>query len=237
MSALMKLPVIHVFTHDSIGLGEDGPTHQPVEHASSLRLIPNLDVWRPGDATETAVAWRQALRRHDGPSALLLTRQALPHAGDGRPRLDAIARGAYVLRKPEGERVALLASGSEVGVALAAAAQLEEAGIPARVVSVPCMNLFERQDAAYRLETIPRHLPRVAVEAGSTGLWWKFVGEHGDVVGMDRFGESAPAGELFKLFGITADMVAARARALLRATAAPAADEAAIESRFVLSSN
>ena len=239
MSALMKLPVIHVFTHDSIGLGEDGPTHQPVEHASSLRLIPNLDVWRPGDATETAVAWREALRRSEGPSGLLLTRQALPHAGDGQPRLDAIARGAYVLRKPERERVALLASGSELGVALAAAKLLEASGVAARVVSVPCMNVFERQDAAYRREVIPRHLPRVAVEAGSTGLWWKFVGEDGDVVGIDRFGESAPAGELFKLFGITAEVVAARALALVQqsAVAMPAADDAGIDSRFVLSSN
>ena len=219
MSALMKLPVVYVFTHDSIGLGEDGPTHQPVEHASSLRLIPNVDVWRPADATETAVAWRETLRRTDGPGCLLLTRQALPHAGDGTCagalRLELIARGAYVLRQPEGERIALLASGSEVGVALAAAEQLAAEGIAARVVSVPCMDLFERQDAAYRRQTIPRHLPRIAIEAGSTGLWWKFVGEDGDVIGLDRFGESAPAGELFKLFGLTSEAVAQRARALL----------------------
>ncbi|HEV6965082.1 transketolase [Roseateles sp.] len=215
MAALMRLPVVHVYTHDSIGLGEDGPTHQPVEHASSLRLIPGVDVWRPADATETAVAWREAMRRLDGPSCLLLSRQALPHAGDGRPRLDAIARGAYVLRRPEGERVALLASGSEVGLALAAAAKLAEAGVPARVVSVPCLERFERQDAAWRHEVIPRHLPRLAVEAGRSGLWWKYVGEDGDVVGLDRFGESAPAPELFQLFGLTAEAVAARALALL----------------------
>ena len=215
MAALMKLPVVHVYTHDSIGLGEDGPTHQPVEHASSLRLIPGLDVWRPADATETAVAWREAMRRADGPSALLLSRQALPHAGDGRPRLGDIARGGYVLRRPEGERLALLASGSEVGLALAAAALLADAGLPARVVSLPCLNVFDRQDAAWRHDVIPRHLPRLALEAGSTGLWWKYVGEHGDVLGIDRFGESAPAGELFKLFGLTAEAVAARARALV----------------------
>ncbi|GAB4567474.1 MAG: transketolase [Rhizobacter sp.] len=235
MSALMKLPVVYVFTHDSIGLGEDGPTHQPVEHASSLRLIPNVDVWRPGDATETAVAWRQALRRADGPSCLLLSRQALPHAGDGRARVEAIARGAYVLRRPEREAVALLASGSELGVALAAARLLAEEGIAARVVSVPCMNVFERQDEAYRRSVVPRHLPRLAIEAGSTGLWWKHVGEDGDVVGIDRFGESAPAGELFKLFGFTAEAVAARARSLLRK--APTPDETAEDARFVLSSN
>ncbi len=215
MSALMKLPVTYVFTHDSIGLGEDGPTHQPVEHASSLRLIPNVDVWRPADATETAVAWRESLHRADGPACLLLTRQALPHAGDGRPRLDAIARGGYVLREPAGERIALLASGSEVGLALAAAELLAAEGIAARVVSMPCMNVFERQDPVYRQRAIPRHLPRIAIEAGSTGLWWKFVGEDGDVIGIDRFGESAPAGELFRLFGLTGEAVAARARALL----------------------
>ena len=245
MSALMKLPVVHVYTHDSIGLGEDGPTHQPVEHVSSLRLIPQLDVWRPADATETAVAWREALRRTDGPSALMLSRQALPHAGDGTPRLDAIARGAYVLRRPEHERVLLVASGSEVSVALAAADLLAQDGIAARVVSMPCMNVFERQDAAYRRDTMARRLPRLAIEAGCTGLWWKFVGEDGDVVGLDRFGESAPAGELFKLFGLTAEAVAARARALLRRQAAIAdtgaerstADDDALDSRFLLSSN
>ncbi|MDQ0027472.1 transketolase [Variovorax paradoxus] len=227
MSALMKLPVVYVFTHDSIGLGEDGPTHQPVEHASSLRLIPDVDVWRPADATETAVAWRQALRRVDGPSCLLLTRQALPHAGGGEERIESIARGAYVLRRPEAECVALLASGSEVGVALAAAALLAEEGIEARVVSVPCMDVFERQDKEWRHAVIPRHLPRVAVEAGSTGLWWKFVGEYGDVVGLDRFGESAPAGELFKLFGLTAEVVAERARRLLANAAVVHVKEAA----------
>jgi transketolase len=215
MSALMRLPVVHVFTHDSIGLGEDGPTHQPIEHASSLRLIPNLDVWRPADATETAVAWREAMRRVDGPACLLLSRQGLPHAGDGTPRVDAIARGGYVLRAPADERVALLASGSEVGIALAAAALLASEGIAARVVSMPCLDVFDRQDGAWRAATVPRHLPRIAIEAGSTGLWWKYVGEDGDVAGIDRFGESAPASALFPLFGLTAAAVADRARALL----------------------
>ena len=237
MSALMKLPVIYVFTHDSIGLGEDGPTHQSVEHASSLRLIPGVDVWRPCDATETAVAWREALQRSDGPSCLLLSRQALPHAGDGSERIEDIARGAYVLRRPAGERVALLASGSEVGVALAAAALLAAKGIAARVVSVPSMESFDRQPLEYRRKVVPRHLPRVAVEAGSTGLWWKYVGEHGDVVGLDRFGESAPAVPLFKLFGITAEAVAERATRLLRP--APGCDDhdSPLKSSPVLSSN
>ncbi len=224
MAALMRLPVIHVFTHDSIGLGEDGPTHQSVEHASSLRLIPNVDVWRPCDATETAVAWREALRRgaapKSGPSCLLLSRLALPHAGDGCERIADIARGAYVLRQPEGEQVALLATGSEVGVALAAAALLAEQGIAARVVSMPCMEAFERQDASHRQAVIPRHLPRLAVEAGSTGLWWKYVGDDGDVIGLDRFGESAPAAALFQHFGITAAAVARRAAQLVAAVRA-----------------
>lgn len=215
MAALMKLAPVHVFTHDSIGLGEDGPTHQPVEHASSLRLIPRLDVWRPADATETAVAWRAALRRHDGPSALLLSRQALPHAGDGTPRADAIARGAYVLRQPEGECIALLASGSEVGLALRAAAQLAAQGVAARVVSVPCLDVFARQDAAWQRAVVPRHLPRLAIEAGSSGLWWQWVGEQGDVIGLDTFGESAPAAELWAHFGFTPEAVVQRALALL----------------------
>jgi transketolase len=226
MSALMKLPVVYVFTHDSIGLGEDGPTHQPVEHASSLRLIPNVDVWRPCDATETAVAWREALRRADGPSCLLLTRQAVPHAGNGHERIDDIARGGYVLRRAQDERVVLIATGSEVGLTLAAAELLAGEGIPARVVSVPCLDAFERQDEGYRQAVIPRHLPRLAVEAGSTGLWWKFVGEHGDVIGLDRFGESGPASGLFKHFGLTADAVAARARRLMPAHHAHVDDEA-----------
>ena len=221
MSALMKLPVVHVFTHDSIGLGEDGPTHQPVEHVSSLRLVPGLDVWRPADATETAVAWRESLRRADGPSALALSRQGLPHAAEaGQERSEAIARGGYVLRQPEGEQLVLIATGSEVQVALAAAALLAGEGIAARVVSVPCMDVFERQDESYRAEVIPRRLPRLAVEAGSSGLWWKYVGENGDVVGLDRFGESAPAGDLFRLFGITAEMVAVRATRLVGAARA-----------------
>jgi transketolase len=230
MSALMNLPVAYVFTHDSIGLGEDGPTHQAVEHASSLRLIPNVDVWRPADATETAVAWRESLRRgasnQPGPSCLLLSRQALPHAGDGRERLDGIARGAYVLRSPVDEQVVLMATGSEVGLALATAELLAQHGVAARVVSMPCLEAFERQSLSYRKEVIPRHLPRLAIEAGSTGLWWKYVGEQGDVVGLDRFGESAPASALLKHFGFTAEAVVERVRQLLasRRTAAVSAD-------------
>jgi transketolase len=235
MSALMHLPVIYLFTHDSIGLGEDGPTHQPVEHAASLRLIPNVDVWRPCDATETAVAWREALRRgasaQPGPACLLLSRQALPHAGDGSVRIDDIARGGYVLRQPRDERVCLIATGSEVGIALLAAELLAAEGIAARVVSMPCVEAFERQDARWRDEVIPRRLPRLAIEAGCTAHWWKHVGEAGvtgDVVGLDRFGESAPAGLLFKHFGITPEAVAARARALVAAHGAAHAEREAL---------
>ncbi|MBT9518646.1 MAG: transketolase [Methyloversatilis discipulorum] len=235
MSALMHLPVTYVFTHDSIGLGEDGPTHQPVEHAASLRLIPNVDVWRPCDATETAVAWREALRRgasaQPGPACLLLSRQALPHAGDGSVRIDDIARGGYVLRHPRDEQVCLIATGSEVGIALLAAELLAADGIAARVVSMPCVEAFERQDARWREDVIPRRLPRLAIEAGCTAHWWKYVGEagvSGDVVGLDRFGESAPAGLLFKHFGITPEAVATRARALVAAHGAAHAEREAL---------
>ena len=216
MAALMRLPVVHVFTHDSIGLGEDGPTHQPVEHAHSLRLVPGLDVWRPADATETAVAWQEALLRSDGPSCLLLSRQALPHAGDGTERASLIARGAYVLREVRHARVVLIATGSEVGLALAAAQRLADEGIAARVVSAPCLEVFERQDEAYRRGVIPRGVPRLAMEAGRSGLWWKYVGEDGDVVALERFGESAPAPALYEHFGFTAQAVAERAKRLVR---------------------
>ena len=165
-----------------------------------------------GQQPITGGCWREV---GDGPGCLLLSRQALPHAGDGRARIESNARGGYVLRQPAGEQLALLATGSEVGVALAAATLLSAAGIAARVVSMPCLEAFERQDPAYRAAVVPRHLPRLAVEAGSTGLWWKYVGEAGDVVGLDRYGESAPAGALFEHFGLTANAVAARARRLL----------------------
>jgi transketolase len=218
MSALMQLRVIHVFTHDSIGLGEDGPTHQPVEHASSLRLIPGLDVWRPCDAVETAVAWRCAVERRHGPSALLLTRQALPALVKTASLLPGIERGAYVLHEPAGApRLALLATGSEVHIALEAALALEQRGIAARVVSMPCCERFDAQDAQYRNAVLGDGLPAIAIEAGVTPLWYRYVGLQGRVVGIDRFGESAPAVELFKLFGITADRVVATAVEMLGA--------------------
>jgi len=209
MAALMRQRVIYVFTHDSIGLGEDGPTHQPVEHAASLRLIPNLEVWRPCDTVETAVAWAAALERRDGPTALLLSRQNLPFCKRAAP--EAAKRGGYVLSDAAGARAVMIATGSEVQLALAAQKVLAESGLATRVVSMPSTGVFDRQDAGYRAAVLPQGLPRVAIEAGVSDYWRKYVGAvdqaQGAVVGIDRFGESAPAGELFKYFGFTPDHV------------------------------
>ncbi|MYZ42885.1 transketolase [Schauerella aestuarii] len=224
MAALMKSRVIHVFTHDSIGLGEDGPTHQSIEHASSLRLIPNLSVWRPCDTTETAVAWGSAVQRpaslgmtvaDGGPTALLLSRQNLPFVERDAATVAAIARGGYVLRDAADARAVIIATGSEVALALDAQKQLADAGVPVRVVSMPSTDVFDRQDAAYRAEVLPRGLPRVAVEAGITAFWHKYVGLEGKVIGIDRYGESAPANALFPFFGLTADKVAAAVQEIL----------------------
>ncbi|MFC7335515.1 transketolase [Rhodocista pekingensis] len=216
LAALMGLRVVHVLTHDSIGLGEDGPTHQPIEHAASLRLMPNMDVWRPCDALETAVAWRTAVERRTGPSSLLLSRQGLP-AQSGPGRADGAARGGYVLAEADGGKpeVVLIATGSEVQVVMEARTALAARGIAARVVSMPCCELFDRQDAAWKASVLPAGVPRVAVEAGAPDLWRKYVGLDGDVVGIARFGESAPAGDLYRFFGLTADAVAQRTARLL----------------------
>jgi transketolase len=211
MAALMKLRVVHVFTHDSIGLGEDGPTHQAVEQVPSLRLIPQLDVWRPADSTETMVAWASALRRHDGPAALALSRQVLPVVATPA-QVAEIARGGYVLADvPAGEvaRAVIIGTGSELQFALKAQALLAGQGVPVRVVSMPCTNVFDRQDAAYQDSVLPRGLPAVAVEAAQPDFWRKYVGREGAVVGIASFGESAPAGDLYRHFGITAERVAA----------------------------
>jgi transketolase len=216
MAALMKIRQIFVFTHDSIGLGEDGPTHQPVEQTATLRLMPNMDVWRPCDTIESAVAWASALKRADGPTSLMFSRQNLPHMTRDAATAAAIARGGYVLSEAAGAaQVVLIATGSEVSLALAAQKTLAADGIAARVVSMPSTSVFDRQDAAWRSAVLPRGIPRVAVEAGVTDLWHKYVGLEGAVIGLDRFGESAPAGELYKAFGITADAVAAAAREVL----------------------
>jgi transketolase len=212
MAALMKIRVIYVFTHDSIGLGEDGPTHQPIEHAATLRLIPNMDVWRPADTVETAVAWTAALRRKDGPTALLLSRQNV--AFTKRTTLAGIERGGYILSDAPEARAIIIATGSEVPLALGAQKLLADGGLPVRVVSMPSTSLFDRQDADYRNSVLPRELPKVAVEAGVTDYWRKYVGLEGRVVGIDRFGESAPAGELFKHFGFTPERVAEAVRSI-----------------------
>ena len=217
MAALIKVRSIFVYTHDSIGLGEDGPTHQAVEHAASLRYIPNLDVWRPCDSVETAVAWTAALERADGPAALLLSRQNLPFVPRTDPQLSLVARGGYVLAEAPGSRpaLALIATGSEVGLALEAQKTLGQEGIAARVVSMPCTSVFDRQDLSYRDSVLPRGMKRVAIEAGVSDFWRKYVGLEGGVVGIDRFGESAPAGELFKYFGFTVPHVVALAKRIL----------------------
>jgi transketolase len=205
MAALMRQRVIFVFTHDSVGVGEDGPTHQPIEHAASLRLIPGMDVWRPCDQLETAIAWEQAVSRLDGPTSLLLSRQNVPEQPGGAARIDGIRRGGYVLADAAGTPdLILIATGSEVALAMQAKATLDAAGVRTRVVSVPSTSIFDRQDRGWHDEVLPRGPKRLAIEAGSTGLWYKYVGLDGAVIGIDRFGESAPAGDLFKHFGFTA---------------------------------
>jgi len=216
MSALMKARVIYVLTHDSIGLGEDGPTHQPVEHAASLRLIPNLDVWRPCDGVETAVAWRVAMERTQGPTALLLSRQNLPPLARETPEA-AIARGGYVLADgATAPQVVLIGTGSEVALALEAQKLLAAQGIGARVVSLPCTAAFDRQQRDWQDAVLPPGLPRVAVEAGHPDYWRKYVGLDGEVIGVPGFGESAPAGKLYSHFKLTAEDVAAAARRVAR---------------------
>jgi transketolase len=213
----MKLRLVHVFTHDSIGLGEDGPTHQAVEHAASLRLIPNLDVWRPCDTAETAVAWSVALSHRNQPTALLLSRQNLPYC----PKQDAdlITRGAYVLAEPSEvglnrkSQAVIIATGSEVQLALHAQKLLADRQIAVRVVSMPSTTTFDRQSAAYQQEVLPAGVPRIAVEMGSTALWWKYG--CAAVVGLDTYGESAPAPVLFKHFGFTPENVADTVRVVL----------------------
>jgi len=218
MAALMKLRVIHVFTHDSIGLGEDGPTHQSVEHVPSLRLIPHLDVWRPADTLETAVAWAESLRRRDGPSALALSRQAVPVVAPKAGMAAAIARGGYVLADAPGARAVIIGTGTELHLALQAQVALAAEGLPVRVVSMPSTTVFDRQDAAYIDAVLPPDLPAVAVEAAHPDFWRKYVGRRGAVVGIASFGESAPAPALYAHFGITAEHVTAAARALLAPT-------------------
>jgi transketolase len=219
MAALMRQRLIHVFTHDSIGLGEDGPTHQSVEHVPSLRLMPGMDLWRPCDTIECTVAWAAALQRADGPTSLALSRQALPQLATAAQAAD-IARGGYVLadaadgRSPQ---AVIIATGSEVQIALQAREQLATQGVAVRVVSMPCTQAFDRQDVAWRTAVLPAGVPRVAVEAAHPDLWHKYVGLEGAVVGIASFGESAPAGDLYRHFGLTAERVAETVRSLVPA--------------------
>ncbi|TMG93450.1 MAG: transketolase [Betaproteobacteria bacterium] len=220
MAALMKLRSIFVYTHDSIGLGEDGPTHQSIEHVSALRLIPHLDVWRPCDAVESAIAWVSAIERGHGPSCLLFTRQNVAFQKRDQAQIAAIRRGAYVLadwthNTPEAKRVILIATGSEVALAMGARDVLAAEGLAVRVVSMPSTSAFDRQDARYRDAVLPRGVPRVAVEAGVSDYWRKYVGLDGAIVGIDAFGESAPAGALFKHFGFTVENVVATVRQVI----------------------
>lgn len=216
MSALIPAHAIHVYTHDSIGLGEDGPTHQPVEHLASLRYIPNNDVWRPCDAVESAVSWKAAITRQDGPSCLVFSRQNLPHQPRDAEQIAQIERGGYVLADAAGTPdVILIATGSEVSLATEAKAQLDAAGLKTRVVSMPSTDVFLRQDAAYRESVLPNAVrKRVAIEAGITGFWRQFVGLDGAVIGIDTFGASAPADKLYQHFGITTAHVVEAAKAL-----------------------
>ncbi len=216
MAALMKIRSIFVFTHDSIGLGEDGPTHQSIEHAAALRLIPGMDVWRPCDPVEAALAWMAAIERKDGPTSLLFTRQSVPFQKRDAHTVSAIRRGGYVLADAQEPKVVILATGSEVQLALGAKQKLAEEGIPVRVVSMPCTSAFDRQPPMYRDVVLIPTLPKVAVEAGVSDYWRKYVGPEGAVVGIDRYGESAPGAKLFEHFGFTVENVVNAVRSVLK---------------------
>ncbi|MDC0535017.1 transketolase [Francisellaceae bacterium] len=215
MSALMKLPVIYVMTHDSIGLGEDGPTHQPIEHVSSLRLVPNLNVWRPADAFETAVAWQVSVEEKESPSLLALSRQGLPTVVEHVETSADIRKGGYVLRATENPQVSIVATGSEVELAINSAKALADKGVKAQVVSVPCVEKFNAQGRDYVQRVIPKDIPAVFIEAGTTALWYQFMPTKGSVIGLDHFGESAPAGEIFKEFGFTVENVVSTVESLI----------------------
>jgi transketolase len=217
MAALMKQRSIFVYTHDSIGLGEDGPTHQPVEQVASLRNTPNMNTWRPCDAVESAVSWKSAIERAEGPTSLIFSRQGLPHQDRTAAQVADIAKGAYILKDSAGTPEAILiATGSEVSLAMDAAKELEAKGKNVRVVSMPCAEIFCAQDAAYIESVLPAAVTaRVAVEALHKDYWYKFVGLNGAIVGMDTFGESAPAGDLMKHFGFTVEKVVAAVEGVL----------------------
>ncbi|MFA0499168.1 transketolase-like TK C-terminal-containing protein, partial [Vibrio sp. 10N.222.46.A1] len=215
MAALMKQRSIFVYTHDSIGLGEDGPTHQPVEQIASLRLTPNMSTWRPCDQVETAVAWKSAIERFDGPTSLIFSRQNLVQFERDQDTLSNVAKGGYILSDCEGEpQLILIATGSEVALAMEAKAQLTH--VRCRVVSMPATDIFDAQSAEYKEQVLPSHVTaRVAIEAGIRDYWFKYVGLHGDIVGMTSFGESAPAEQLFEMFGFTVENIVEKSLAVL----------------------
>ena len=217
MAALMEIQNIFVFTHDSIGLGEDGPTHQPIEHVSSLRIIPNMNVWRPCDAVETITSWCHAIENQSGPTSLILTRQKLHHQLRTEEQVQLIKKGGYILKESKNTpEIILIATGSEVSVAMESAKILDSDGIGVRVVSMPCNNIFNQQTESYRSAVLPESVKsRLAIEAGITNFWWQYVGSEGDVIGIDEFGLSAPANELFEYFGFTVKNITERARSLI----------------------
>ena len=219
----MKIRVIHVFTHDSIGLGEDGPTHQSIEHIPSLRIIPGLDVWRPADGLETSIAWAHSVERKDGPSALCLSRQNLPRLTD-ITMAENIRKGGYILSDMQDLQAVIVSTGSELEIAMKAQAALAADGIATRVVSMPCTNVFDRQSNAYQEMVIPFNTPSVAIEAAHPDFWRKYVGRHGVVIGMPTFGESAPAPKLYAHFGITAERVVSTVRTIVHRAASKRPD-------------
>ena len=218
LSALMKTQVIYVYSHDSIGLGEDGPTHQPIEHLSMLRATPNMMLWRPCDATETAIAWQMAIERHHGPTSLALTRQAVPQQSRSAKQIADIKKGAYILYSSSNAKpdVVIIATGSEVALATAAAEKLQHSHIQVSVVSMPCMEMFRAQDKIYQESVLPKGVPRIAVEAGSSQSWYQWVGFDGIVLGIDRYGESAPASEVYALLGLTVDNIMQAVKKLVK---------------------
>jgi len=217
MAALMKQRSIFVYTHDSIGLGEDGPTHQPVEQMASLRLTPNMETWRPCDQVESAIAWKAAIERDNGPSALIFSRQALTQQPRTAAQLSDVEKGGYILKDCAGTpELILIATGSEIGITVAAAEKLQAEGKQVRVVSMPCTERFDKQPADYKELVLPKAVrARLAIEAGIAGFWERYTGLDGDVIGMTGFGESAPADQLFKLFGFSEENIVEKAKALL----------------------
>ena len=222
MAALMKQRSVLVFTHDSIGLGEDGPTHQPIEQLASLRMTPNLHTWRPCDTVESAVAWKSAIARNDGPSALIFSRQALPHQPRDAQQVKDIEKGGYVLKDCDGQpELILIATGSEIGLAVSVAEALTEKGTKVRVVSMPATDVFDEQDIDYKQSVLPLEVSaRIAIEAGQEDFWYKYVGLDGRIIGMSTFGESGPANELFEHFGFTVENIVNTAQELLEAESA-----------------